>query len=215
MLFFLYRVNLCLFPTHPGCYKLFNMEKSSQTIPEQQIKKKNFFSFVTHHFEKSHRALRKLPVSAHSIALGFAIGVFYGFTPFWGFKTILAILSAWLTRVSKVAAAIGVAAHDIILPFVPGLMWLEYKIGLILLGTDAHQFKKILPKLQHLELRQLISWQELYHIGWPMFIGSLVIGLPAALVSYFVIFKSIKKYQDKQKIEEELNQDLTPTNSKS
>ncbi|QSR88330.1 DUF2062 domain-containing protein [Methylacidiphilum caldifontis] len=193
------------------------MEKSSKTISEQVTQKKSCFSFFIHHFEKSHSTLKKLPVSAHSIALGFAIGVFYGFTPFWGFKTILAILSAWVIRVSKVAAAIGVAAHDVILPFIPGLMWLEYKIGLILLGTDTHQLKKTLPKLRHLELRQLISWKELYHIGWPMFIGSLVIGLPIAVVAYCIIFKSIKKYQDIQKAKEtekELNNSCSSQDSK-
>ncbi|CAI9085059.1 DUF2062 domain-containing protein [Candidatus Methylacidiphilum fumarolicum] len=179
------------------------MGKSSEGVVKSQPKKKNLFSYVSHHFKKSHTILRKLPVSAHSIAFGFAIGVFYGFTPFWGFKTILAIVSAWLVRASKVAAAVGVAAHDIALPFVPGLMWLEYKIGLIVLGQNSHQFNKTLSKLQHLELKQLISWQEIYNLGWPMFIGSLIIGLPLAAISYILVFKSIKKYQEIQKAEEE------------
>ena len=48
----------------------------------------------------------------HSIALGSAIGIFFGFTPLWSLKTLLSIATAWLFRCNKVAAAIAVTLHE-------------------------------------------------------------------------------------------------------
>src|ERR1700694_5475477 len=48
----------------------------------------------------------------HSIALGSAIGIFFGFTPLWSLKTLLSIAVAWVCRCNKVAAAIAVTLHD-------------------------------------------------------------------------------------------------------
>ena len=57
----------------------------------------------------------------HSVALGSAIGIFFGFTPLWSLKTLLSIATAWLFRCNKIAAAIAVTLHDIILPFMPAI----------------------------------------------------------------------------------------------
>ena len=50
----------------------------------------------------------------HSIALGSAIGIFFGFTPLWSLKTLLSIGVAWVFRCNKLAAAIAVTLHDIL-----------------------------------------------------------------------------------------------------
>jgi len=50
-----------------------------------------------------------------SIALGAAIGVFLGFTPLFGLKTLLALLLAALFRVNKIAAVVAVSLHDLLI----------------------------------------------------------------------------------------------------
>ena len=61
-------------------------------------------------------AIRDTP---EAIAGGVAIGIFIGFTPLFGLKTVLTILFAWLTRSNIIAAVIASAAHDVILPLMP------------------------------------------------------------------------------------------------
>src|SRR5206468_1791236 len=48
-------------------------------------------------------AIRDTP---NAIAGGVAIGIFFGFTPLVGLKTLLSIFFAWLTRCNIVAAAL-------------------------------------------------------------------------------------------------------------
>src|SRR5208283_4583061 len=71
-------------------------------------------------------AIRDTP---EAIAGGVAIGIFIGFTPLLGLKTILTILFAWLTGSNIIAAVIASAAHDILLPLMPLLFRGEYDIG--------------------------------------------------------------------------------------
>src|SRR5437879_3168624 len=81
-------------------------------------------------------AIRDTP---NAIAGGVAIGIFFGFTPLVGLKTLLSIFFAWLTRCNIIAAAIAVTLHDVALPFMPVLFRWEYRIGYWLL-SDPHQW---------------------------------------------------------------------------
>lgn len=152
-----------------------------------------FRTFLREHAHHSHKKLFQLRADPLPIALGFAIGVFYGFTPFFGFKTVLALATAWPLRANLIAAALGVAAHDIALPFVPGLLWIEYEIGAFLLGHGGHASGL---RLQHMDFRAVISWQGLREWGWPMTVGSLVIGLPAAGAAFFLVHRALRRYRE-------------------
>src|SRR6266403_1747139 len=80
-------------------------------------------------------AIRDTP---EAIAGGVAIGIFFGFTPLFGLKTILAILFAWLTRSNIIAAVLAGTLHDIILPLMPLIYRWEYQIGFWLLSHPHH-----------------------------------------------------------------------------
>src|ERR1051325_2497529 len=69
-----------------------------------------------------------------AIAGGVAIGIFLGFTPLFGFKTVLAIFLAWVSRTNIIAAVLATALHDLILPFMPVVYVWEYKIGFMALN---------------------------------------------------------------------------------
>src|SRR5205085_11345266 len=70
-----------------------------------------------------HLTLMTLPDTPHAIALGSAIGMFFGFTPLFGLKTLLSFLGAWLFKGNKIAAVITVTLHDLLLPFVPAIFF--------------------------------------------------------------------------------------------
>src|SRR5436305_7338452 len=78
-------------------------------------------------------AIRDTPVA---IAGGVAIGIFFGFTPLFGLKTLSAMFFAWLTRSNILAAVIAGTLHDVILPFMPVIYLVEYKMGFWLLNQE-------------------------------------------------------------------------------
>ncbi|MGD9895590.1 MAG: DUF2062 domain-containing protein [Candidatus Methylacidiphilaceae bacterium] len=152
-------------------------------------------ALLKEHAHHPHKKLFHLRADPFPIAFGFAIGIFYGFTPFFGFKTVLALLTAWPLRANLIAAALGVAAHDIALPFVPGLLWLEYEIGAFLLGYANHEHAL---RMGHLRFHDVVSWEGLMRWGWPMTLGSLVIGLPTAGAALFLVLRALRRYRENE-----------------
>ncbi len=76
-----------------------------------------------------HMTLVTMADTPHSIALGSAIGMFFGFTPLYSLKTLLSIAFAWICRSNKLAAAIASNLHDVFLLAMPAVYFFEYKIG--------------------------------------------------------------------------------------
>ena len=68
-----------------------------------------------------HMTLMTIADSPHSIALGSAIGIFFGFTPLYPLKTLLSIGAAWAFRCNKIAAAIAVTLHDVVIWAMPAI----------------------------------------------------------------------------------------------
>ena len=128
-----------------------------------------------------HVRLIAIQDTPHSIALGSAIGIFFGFTPLLGMKTLLSIVVAWICRCNKIAAAIAVTLHDIILPFMPAIYFWEYKVGMFVLREHAvprHAFR-------HVSLREYTQWTTFFTVGQPLLVGSLFLAFPCAIVVYF------------------------------
>lgn len=147
--------------------------------------------------KEKYDALLHIRDSPHAIAGGVAIGIFMGFTPFLGFKTLLAIAVAWLTRCSKVAAAIAVTLHDtlwIIPPLTPLLVRVEYEIGYWIVH---HQLPPKITKASF-DFHKWLHWDVFIHIGWPLLLGSIVLGVPTALVSYFLTFTIVRDFQKRR-----------------
>lgn len=125
-------------------------------------------------------AIRDTP---QAIAGGVAIGIFFGFTPLFGLKTILTIFFAWITRSNVLAAVIASAAHDILLPFMPVIYRWEYDVGFWLL-SHPHHWPQSLRKMR-LEWRAW-DWMTFLTVGKPLLVGSVVCAGPFAILSYFV-----------------------------
>ena len=76
-----------------------------------------------------HMTLMTIVDTPHSIALGSAIGIFFGFTPLYPLKTLLSIVVAWVFRCNKIAAAIAVTLHDVLIWAMPAIYVAEYHLG--------------------------------------------------------------------------------------
>ena len=128
-----------------------------------------------------HLTLMTLPDTPHSIALGSAIGMFFGFTPLFGLKTILAFLTTWACKANKTSAVITVQLHDILLPLVPAMFFWQYKLGMWALYHRMPQR----PGYRRVSLADFMEWTTFLTVGRPILIGSLFFALPAAVVVYF------------------------------
>lgn len=130
-----------------------------------------------------HMTLMTIADTPHSIALGSAIGIFFGFTPLWSLKTLLSIAVAWIFKCNKIAAAIAVTLHDIILPLMPAIYFWQYRIGMRALhGRPEHR-----RAFHHLSFHDFMTWPGFVRVGWPLLVGSLFLAIPSAIVTYLIM----------------------------
>ncbi len=136
-----------------------------------------------------HMTLVTMADSPHSIALGSAIGIFFGFTPLWSMKTLLSIGVAWVLRCNKIAAAIAVTLHDVILPLMPAIFWWEYRIGYhILHGTR--------PPRMHFGRVTILAYLHsdiFLRVIWPTLVGSFFLAVPSAILAYVAMRMLVSK----------------------
>lgn len=103
------------------------------------------------------------------VALALAVGVFISFTPFLGFQTLLALLVAAVFRLN---AAVLVTGTWLNLPwFMPFVYAGALKVGALLLP----------------DLRDLADW------SLALLIGTTLLGLGAAVVTYVVAFGVMRR----------------------
>jgi len=136
----------------------------------------------------AHRVAR-MPGTPSSIALGFACGIGVIFTPFVGLHLVIALVVAWIVRGSPLAAAVGTLASN---PWtIPPILIGTYKLGARMLGTHSHHH------LPH----DVTFFYMLHHpmqILLPMSLGSIPMGLTAALITYFPARYRVKGYQQRR-----------------
>src|SRR5436190_23465371 len=130
-----------------------------------------------------HMTLMTLPDTPHNIALGAAIGMFFGFTPLFTMKTLLAFFITWLFRANKTAAVIAVTLHDVLLPLVPAMFFWQYRLGMWALYHRVPQR----PGFRWVALGDFMEWTTFLTVGRPILVGSLFFAVLACLLVYFVL----------------------------
>jgi uncharacterized protein (DUF2062 family) len=130
-----------------------------------------------------HMTLMTIADTPHSIALGSAIGIFFGFTPLWSLKTLLSIAVAWIFKCNKIAAAIAVTLHDIILPLMPAIYFWQYRIGM----RALHGRPERRAACHHLSFHDFLTGPGFVRVGWPLLVGSLFLAIPSAIVTYLIM----------------------------
>jgi uncharacterized protein (DUF2062 family) len=139
-------------------------------------------------------AIRDTP---EAIAGGVAIGVYFGFAPLFGFKTILAIFFAWLTGSNILAAVIAGTLHDLILPLMPLIYRWEYDLGYWLL-SNPHRWPPALTSF-HLDRLSWRIWSSFVSMGKPLLVGGLLAPIPFTAAAFFITRQIVSRHQRKRK----------------
>lgn len=126
----------------------------------------------------------------HEIALGVSIGCFIAILPLYGFHTILCVLAAILIpKANKLAILLGASIS--IPPTVATITWTAYDIGRSLLKDKQY------PPLSWEYLRhfQISKISDFYY---PLFIGSVVLGIICAAIAYFLTVFIVSYFRNKR-----------------
>ena len=146
-------------------------------------------------FRDKSRQLLQLKDTTHAIALGTAIGMFFGFVPLWGFKTLLALGISRLVRANLLATAIAATLHDVALPLMPLLLRWEYDIGYWLL-SHPHELPPSL-RLSHDSPSVWFHWSTFLTVGRPLLLGALVVAAPIAVATYYIMLVIVERARAK------------------
>ena len=147
----------------------------------------------------------RLSGSPHTIAIGFAAGVFASFTPFMGFHFMIGFLAAYMLGGSLLASAFGTfAGNPITFPFI----WIiTFKFGSYLLGLDG-DMEDVSIELPGMAWWMLVHdpqtlwkefWSQLWPVIRPMTIGGLPLGIMIGTSVYFPVRLLVSAYQRKRR----------------
>lgn len=126
--------------------------------------------------------------SPKKIALGLAIGVFWGIIPTLGFAILFSLPTAFLLKGNKVAAILGTFVVN---PFTtPFIYAFEYKVGQLILKTAP------LP----------LSWdifnlENLLNVSKSLLVGSIFLAIGLTLLTYFLTLQIVIKYRARHPVE--------------
>lgn len=118
----------------------------------------------------------------HSVAGGTSIGVFFGFLPIFGLKTLGAMALSLLTRCSVVGSVIGVSLHDLFIPLWPLILRWQFQVGFWIL-SHPHHFAPPLSK-EDFKFSEIFQWDNFVDIGLPLMVGGAIFATPVSLVTY-------------------------------
>ena len=152
--------------------------------------------------------VKRIPDTPHKIAIGIATGVFCSFTPFFGLHFFLAAFVAYIFKGNIVAALFGTFfGNPVTWPFIASF---SVKLGQIILGYPVTNFETFLEHFVEASDATIRGVKSLFGYGesdWallysffrelflPYFIGGFVLGLIAALFTYFVFRPIIYAYK--------------------
>lgn len=131
------------------------------------------------------RVLR-LRASAHSIALGLAIGIFIGFMPIVPLQTFTVLALAFVFRCNKFTAVMGTWISNPVdlVPF----YWLLFTVGNFFMPESSTGFKA-----------ENIAGLNVLEMGWSVFstmtVGGLIMGIPCSIITYFVSKRMVEGYR--------------------
>jgi len=131
----------------------------------------------------------------HRIALGLAIGVFVAWTPTMGVQMVLTVLLAALLRANKL---VGVPFVWISNPLtIPVIYGPNYLIGRWLLGskTEAPNFLDAISWTGGPIEKIQAWWQATWGVFWPLWIGSILMGLVLGVGTYFATRYAVVTYR--------------------
>ncbi len=129
--------------------------------------------------DKLHEAIGE-ERNERSLAAGFAVGVFFSFTPLVSLHMVLALLVAVIFRLSKVAAVAGAWVNN---PYtMPFVFYACFRLGKWIMGAHIPT-----PAFDQLELATILRAAKPY--AAPLFLGTTIVGILAALLAYVIVYR--------------------------
>ena len=123
--------------------------------------------------------------SAHSIALGFAIGTFISILPTPGFNILLGLLVIFLFKKVNKYSLFGSMAFWNPITLAP-IYLLSYKIGDMLFGSTS------------VIKYNVIILNQIYNFSRRFLVGNFIAALAVSIISYFIVKKIVKLYKMKK-----------------
>jgi uncharacterized protein (DUF2062 family) len=127
--------------------------------------------------ERIHEAI-SAETDERSLAAGFAVGVFFSFTPLVSLHMVLALIVAFVFRLNKVTTIAGVWVNN---PYtMPFVFYGCFRLGEWILGIRIPS-----PSFESYTLQSLLKAAVPY--AAPLFLGTTIVGLVSAVVAYVVV----------------------------
>lgn len=150
------------------------------------IKPRNFFRSLFdrekgREYFNTYLLQNNLPDHTKAISVGF--GVFMGIVPIWGFQLIVAIFLSIIFKLNK--ALVILAAHVSIIPMIPLIIYLSYRVGAYWMGANAMH----LGFSRHITLLSIKKNFEQY------LYGSITLAVAAGILSGLVTFLLLKLFK--------------------
>ena len=124
----------------------------------------------------------------HRISLAFAIGIFIAFSPTIGLHTVSAVAAAWLFELNLAVMMAGTLVNN------PWTFVFVYG-GSICFGNFIwRNGTSCLPE----GLGKEELWDYLKAMPVPFFTGTIILGIIAALLSYFIMCRVLVVYKNRK-----------------
>lgn len=135
----------------------------------------------------------------HRLALGAAIGMFVAFTPTIGFQTAIVLFAAWRFRANK---AIGLPIVWISNPATAVPIYYGcFVVGRFVLGREgmgSQWWSQLSSPPAGWWPMVSFYWSQMMEIATPVWLGSMVVGLAAAVPCYYGVKHAIRLYRLKR-----------------
>ncbi len=147
-------------------------------------------------WKRNYVRLIKMHGEPRTIALGLALGLFIGMSPFMGFHMIAALFFAAILKWNKLSAVIGVwISNPLTAPLIYGS---TYFTGARILNFFR---EKEISLRRNFDFRSIESYfDNAPDIIWALITGGIVIGILVALIGYFISYFAIVEYREDIKI---------------
>jgi uncharacterized protein (DUF2062 family) len=152
------------------------------------------------YFRDKFKSIFQVKDSPHRIAMAFAVGVFMGISPLLGLHYVGAFFIAWLFKLNKLVAMVGVSVNNpwTIVPISTFCVWVGAKlVGVEILKAVDWGNISIMSIIGNFS--DIQSFMNMVKSSWPLiasfFVGSFLVCTVSAVAGYFIIQILIKKYK--------------------
>lgn len=140
--------------------------------------KRNFFINILRKVRINFLKIYHARGSAHEIALGAAIGAFWGVFPTFGLSTVLSLLMYKFLRFNLLAAISGAfISNPLTSPF---LLLISYKVGSYFIKSN-------------IQLDYSNWYKNIPEVGYILLIGATVVSFIASIIVYYAIKYLVQK----------------------